>query len=114
MAIFTVTVVNGPGWEGSRQRREQPGWTEHAAFMDELVDDGFVILGGPLDDGERVLLAVEATDEHEVKARFAQDPWIPMGVIQIWEIARWTIWLDGRSQRPRYCGGSMKDSGLII
>jgi hypothetical protein len=28
--------------------REQEGWDEHARFMDALVDDGFVLLGGSL------------------------------------------------------------------
>jgi hypothetical protein len=31
--------------------------------MDGLVDDGFVILGGPVDDGEQTLHVVEAADE---------------------------------------------------
>jgi hypothetical protein len=47
MAVFAVTLVNGPRYDESRPRREQDGWDEHAAFMDALVDDGFVILGGP-------------------------------------------------------------------
>jgi uncharacterized protein YciI len=100
MAMFTVTMVNGSHWDNSRQRREQPAWTEHAAFMDQLVDGGFVVLGGPHGDGEHVLLAVEATDESDIRERFANDPWIPMGVIRIGAIEPWTLWLDGR-QRSR-------------
>jgi uncharacterized protein YciI len=103
MAMFTVTMVNGPHWDSSRQRRAQPAWTEHAAFMEQLVDDGFVILGGPIGDGAMVLLAVEAKDDSEIKARFDQDPWIPMGVIQIGTIAPWTIWLDGRERVRTRC-----------
>lgn len=57
------------------QRREQHALDEHAAFMDGLVDDGFVILGGPIGDGERVLLVVEATDERAIKTRLGEDPW---------------------------------------
>jgi uncharacterized protein YciI len=96
MAVFALTEVSGPNWDPSRARRDQEGWDEHAAFMDGLVDDGFVILGGPLGDGDRVLLVVEAADEDEIQARFAADPWLPMGILKIETIEPWTIWLDGR------------------
>lgn len=96
MAVFAVTEVSGPSWDASRPRREQEAWDEHAAFMDGLLADGFVLLGGPVGDGERVLLVVEAADEREVEARFAEDPWLPMGILRIATIERWTIWLDGR------------------
>ena len=78
MANFAVRLVHGPGWDASRPIRSQDGWDEHAAFMDGLVDDGFIILGGPVGEGdppEQTLHAVEAADEDEVRARLAQDPW---------------------------------------
>lgn len=96
MAVFALTEVSGPNWDPSRARREQEAWDEHAAFMDGLVDDGFVILGGPIGDGARVLLVVEAADEDQIQARFAADPWLPMGILRIETIEPWTIWLDGR------------------
>jgi hypothetical protein len=99
MAVFTVTMVSGPGWDVGRPRREQPGWTEHAAFMDRLVADGFVLLGGPIGDGERVLLAVEAADEQEIADRLGADPWLETGQLLIGQIQPWAIWLDGR-RRP--------------
>ena len=34
--------------------RDQALWAEHAAFMDTLTADGFVILGGPLGRGEEI------------------------------------------------------------
>jgi uncharacterized protein YciI len=94
--VFALTEVSGPNWDASRPRREQDAWDEHAAFMDGLVDDGFVVLGGPIGDGERVLLVVEASDEGEIEARFAADPWLPMGILRIEKIEPWTIWLDSR------------------
>jgi hypothetical protein len=96
MAVFLVTERNGPAWDPARARREQAGWDEHGAFMDRLLADGFVILGGPLGDGERALLAVEAADPDEVRARLAPDPWLRDGVLRIDRIEPWTIWLDGR------------------
>ena len=64
--------------------------------MDGLLEDGFVILGGPIGDGERVLLVVEASDEREIEARLATDPGFRWGSSRIASIEPWTIWLDGR------------------
>lgn len=99
MAVFAVTMVTGPQWDPARARREQDGWAEHAAFMDRLVDEGFVVLGGPVGDGREVLLAVEADDEDDVLARLRADPWVP-GVLAIGSVRAWTVWLDGRGRRP--------------
>jgi uncharacterized protein YciI len=96
MPVFVLVEVSGPSWDDTRARREQDGWDEHAAFMDALVDDGFVVLGGPIGDGERVLLVVEAADEQEIKTRFTADPWLPTGILRIESIEPWTIWLDSR------------------
>ena len=96
MPFFAVTTQKGPNWDHSRDRREQDAWAEHAAFMDGLVDDGFLILGGPIGDGERTMHAIEAADERAIRERFATDPWAPMGLLRIETIEPWTIWLDGR------------------
>ncbi|HUY46697.1 MAG TPA: hypothetical protein VMV92_13335 [Streptosporangiaceae bacterium] len=99
MAFFTVTMVHGPRWNPAAGIREQDAWDEHAAFMDGLVDGGLVILGGPVGDGEQALLAVEAADEQEIRARMDEDPWAPMKLLTIGEIQPWTIWLDGTRRK---------------
>jgi len=96
-----VTTVFGPNGNALLPRREQQNWDGHAAFMDGLVDDGFVLLGGPIGDGGRNLLVVEATDKGEVENRLGEDPWAPMGLLRIGSIEAWTIWLDGREREPR-------------
>jgi len=96
--VFAVYEEPGPGWDAARPRREQDGWDEHAAFMDALVEDGLVVLGGPLGDGRFVLLAIDSDDEAVVRARLAADPWlVEGGVLQISRIEPWTIFLDGRA-----------------
>src|SRR5919201_327834 len=92
-------MEKGPSWDVSRDRREQNAWDEHAAFMDGLVDDGFLILGGPLDD-VRTMHAIEAADEQEIRDRFAQAPWAPMAPLRIAETQPWTIWLDAVGLSP--------------
>ena len=96
---FLVKHVPGPAWDHSRPRRQQDGWDEHAAFMDGLVDDGFIILGGPVGEGdppEETLHAVEAADEDEIRTQLARDPWASAGLLQVGPIEPWALWLDGR------------------
>ena len=100
MANFAVRTVHGPGWDPSRPIREQDDWDAHAAFMDGLVDAGFLILGGPIADGAQTLHAVEAASEDEVRARFAEDPWASAGLLRIGSIEQWSLWLDSRTDIP--------------
>ena len=100
MANFALTLVHGPNWDRSRAIRDQPGWEEHAAFMDGLVDNGFIIVGGPLGDGQQTLHAVEAASEHEIRARLSEDPWAARGLLQVGSIRPWALWLDGRPTAP--------------
>jgi uncharacterized protein YciI len=74
---------------------EQSGWDAHAAFMDQLVDDGFLVLGGPLADEVRVVHAVEAESEEAIRVTLARDPWSESHLV-IDSIDPWTIRLDGR------------------
>jgi uncharacterized protein YciI len=100
MANFAVRLVHGPGWDPSRQIRDQDGWDEHAAFMDGLVEDGFVILGGPVGDGEQTLHVIEAADENDITTRLAGDPWASAGLLEVGTIEPWALWLDSRPRNP--------------
>jgi uncharacterized protein YciI len=93
--FLVVLRRSGPGWDASRPLEEQSGWPAHAAFMDGLVDDGFIVLGGPLADEERVVLVVEAESEQAVGETLARDPWSGTH-LRLDTIDRWTIRLDGR------------------
>jgi uncharacterized protein YciI len=97
MANFAVTLVHGPGWDPARPIRQQDSWDEHAAFMDCLVDDGFIVVGGPLGDGSRTLHLVAADDERAVASRFAADPWATADMLRIGSVEPWALWLDGRA-----------------
>jgi uncharacterized protein YciI len=91
---YLVETARGPAWAPDRPRRAQPGWEAHAAFMDGLVEDGFVVLGGPVGDleGDQALVVVEASTEEEVRSRLAADPWADR-VLTIRSVRPWTIWL---------------------
>ena len=86
---------DGPEWDRSRPMEEQSRWDEHAEFMDRLVDEGFLVLGGPLADEIRVAHAVEADSEEALRARLATDPWSESHLV-IDSIEPWTIRLDAR------------------
>ena len=74
--MFLLTIHrSGPQWDASRPMEEQSDWLAHAAFMDGLVDAGFIVLGGPLSDEHRVVHAVEAESEDEIRTTLARDPW---------------------------------------
>lgn len=64
--------------------------------MDSLVDEGFIVLGGPLEGGAEVLHAISASSEQEVRARLAADNWAENGMLTVKSIEPWTILLDGR------------------
>ncbi len=80
MALFAVATVKGPRWEPTRGIREQDACDQHAAFLDRLVEQGVVILGGPIastSDEDVAPLAVEAADERDVRSKSAPTPGPP-------------------------------------
>ncbi|MDQ4081727.1 MAG: hypothetical protein M3123_02395, partial [Actinomycetota bacterium] len=91
---FLVTRAWGPTWDPTRPRRDQDGWNEHAAFMDELVEDRFVVFGAPVGDlhAGRALLVVRAESETVIRERLASDPW-PDDLLTIESIEPWWVWL---------------------
>jgi uncharacterized protein len=107
MPVFAVTTAKGAGWDHARGIREQRFWDGHAAFADELVDRGVIILGGPVGNGEGedlALLAVQAPDEDSVRSVFDADPWTVHQVFRIKQVRPWTLWLDGRHPAPQPAG----------
>jgi uncharacterized protein YciI len=94
--MFLVVLRRaGPRWDPARPLEGQAEWPEHAAFMDALVEAGFIVLGGPLADEDRVVHAVQAISEEEVRATLARDPWSETH-LRLHSITPWTIRLDGR------------------
>jgi uncharacterized protein YciI len=96
VATFHVVIHrSGPGYDLSLPLEQQSGWDEHAAFMDELVDSGFLVLGGPLADGCRVVHVAEAASADEVRETLARDPWSGTHLV-VDTVDAWTLRLDAR------------------
>jgi uncharacterized protein YciI len=98
--FHVVLHRSGPDWDPSRPLEEQSGWPAHASFMDGLVAEGFILLGGPLADEYRVVHVVEAESADAVRARLATDPWSGTH-LRVGAIDPWTIRLDGREIQQR-------------
>ena len=74
--------------------REQDLWDEHAQFMNGLVDDGLIVLGGPVEGGREAFHVVDAPSEEALRARFSEDPWSQNGMLTVKSVERWTILLS--------------------
>ena len=98
---FITISSAGPNRDLSKDTRGQPFWDEHAAFIDRLVADGFILMGGPLiDEGgmpQGALLIVNAEDENEVREKLKNDPWFTHGILKLESIKRWQIFIDVRT-----------------
>jgi hypothetical protein len=89
--LFAVSRTHGARWNSSRTLEEQDDWQSHAAFMNTLVHDGFVLLGGPLDGTPDILLIVRAKHSEQIMNRFADDPWSRNGLLHITHVHPWTL-----------------------
>jgi uncharacterized protein YciI len=99
MSYFAVIREAGPAWTDGEGIAAQPAVSDHAAFMNALADEGFVLFGGPLAGSEhgriRALLIVDAGSEEEIHRRLADDPWVPTGQLVTTSIEPWNIFVGG-------------------
>src|SRR4051794_40232613 len=95
--FLVVCRRTGLEWDAALPLEEQSDWPAHAEFMEGLVAEGFVVLGGPLADEETVVLAVDAASEAEVRATLSLDPWSDSHLV-LDRVDAWTIRLDGTAR----------------
>ena len=96
MNTYVVLSSAGPQRDLARSAREQAYWDEHAAFIDALVADGLVLLGGPFPDEHGAMLVVNAASEADVRTRLEPDPWYRHGLLTLEVVRRWEIFVDER------------------
>jgi hypothetical protein len=97
---FVVLRSRGRAWDDTKPLEGQPGWAEHAAFMDALFEEGFAALVGPLEGTRDALLVLRASSRSEIEARLAADPWTTSGLLVTTQISPWQIRL-GTLDPPR-------------
>jgi uncharacterized protein len=93
---FVAISSAGPSRDLSKGTREQPFWDQHAEFIDKLVAEGSILMGGPLVDEGGSLLIFNAQDENEVREKMKNDPWFERGILKLESVKRWQIFIDER------------------
>jgi len=89
--FFAVIRARGDAWQPALSLEQQADWRGHAAFMNALQREGFVLLGGPLEGTPDVLLIIRASTADEIVARLEADPWTGMDLLRMARISPWTI-----------------------
>ena len=89
--LFALIQSRGPAWDHSKPMEAQSEWTAHADFMDRLVEEGFIALGGPLEGSLDVLLILRASAEQEIEQRLAADVWRRNGLLVPKQCFPWRI-----------------------
>jgi len=94
MSYYAVIREAGPSWTDGGIA-EQPDVADHAAFMNDLAGEGFVLFAGPLAGTEngllRALLILEADGDDEIRDRLADDPWTRTDRLVVTRIERWNV-----------------------
>jgi uncharacterized protein YciI len=97
MSLFAVTREAGPSWTVGKGAFEQPAANDHAAFMNDLAVQGFVLFAGPLAGSERdrirVLLIADADSATEVRRRLADDPWVLTQQVVTTNVEPWILFV---------------------
>ncbi|HVP75920.1 MAG TPA: hypothetical protein VMS63_07855 [Gaiellaceae bacterium] len=103
MSVFAVIREAGPAWTDGGIF-EQPAAVDHAAFMNALASDGFLLFAGPLAGTEqgrvRVLLIVNADSEAEIHRRLADDPWAPTKQLLTASTEPWKVLVGAQRLTP--------------
>ena len=83
----------GPTWTGGPPE-EQPGWDEHAAFVDDLVERGIFVMGGPFADYSGSFAILENVSEDEARELVLGDPFAGNGVFELDDVRAWNVYVD--------------------
>jgi len=89
--LFAVIRSHGASWQALRSLEAQEDWEPHASFMNGLEQEGFVVLGGPLEGTPDVLLIIRATTPEEIAERLSADPWSRRDLLRVSRVAPWDL-----------------------
>jgi hypothetical protein len=69
--------------------------------MDRLVDEGLIVVGGPLGAGDRTAHLIEGADPCQIRAWLAAEPRAKDNHLAVGSLEPWALWLDGRSSATK-------------
>ena len=88
----------GPTWT-SGPPEEQPGWDEHASFIDDLIERGIFVMGGPFADYSGSLTLLDNVSEEEARELVLRDPFVENGVFELEDLRAWNVYVDELTAR---------------
>jgi uncharacterized protein YciI len=83
----------GPTWQNGPPEA-QPDWDAHQVFVDQLVTEGTIVMGGPFTDFSGSLVLFEGLTADEVRSLIAADPFVENQVFVIEDVRDWTVYVD--------------------
>ncbi len=89
--LFAVLLNRGAAYQTGRPLEAQQDWEAHRVFMNALEAERFVVLGGPLEGTQDVLLIFHTSDANEIRQRLAADPWHAKDLLRIVWITPWDL-----------------------
>ncbi len=98
--LFAVIMQRGPAYQVSQPLEGQQEWEAHRTFMNALVGDGFVVLGGPLEGTSEVLLIFRAESPEEIMSRWSEDSWAKLDLLRVSRIMPWDLRLGELKEEP--------------
>lgn len=78
-------------WDSDKSNRQQESWDDHAEFIDSLLTERVILVGGPLADNSAIMMVVLAESGQAARDYFAEDPWITKGLVQIKAVHQWNL-----------------------
>jgi uncharacterized protein YciI len=89
--LFAAILDRGPAYRQEKPLEGQQEWEAHRVFMNALVAEGLVVLGGPLEGTSEVLLIFRAASTAEIMKRWSEDPWVKLDLLRMSRIMPWDL-----------------------
>ena len=88
-----VRFSAGPTWI-SGPPEDQPEWDAHVRFVDDLIERGIMVLGGPFGDNSGSTVVYEGVSADEARRLVERDPFLHNGVFVLEDVREWRIYVD--------------------
>jgi uncharacterized protein YciI len=95
-----LVVFNaGPAWT-SGPPEQQADWDAHSDFIDDLIERGHFVMGGPIADNSGSITVLEnVAGADEARALLDADPFLANGVFEWSDVREWNVYVDELSAR---------------
>jgi uncharacterized protein YciI len=84
-----VLLDLGPAWDPAKPPMQQPGIQEHVAYMQKLMRDQILVIGGPFVEGPKFTSAfyiLDAKTSADARLLAESDPAVTNGLMKINEV----------------------------